>query len=341
MNKNSLMAGYRKRLRRQHTVNCILLLLILLFATASLCFGSVSYSVKDVFSALTGQEIEGVTYAVQNVRLPRMLGALLAGAVFGMSGYCFQSLLRNPLASPDVIGISSGTSTAAVFCLLCLKLQGGIVSFIAVLFGILTALVVYLLASPNGHFSHGKMILTGIGIAALFDAVTSYLLTKTAEFNVSVTMQWLSGNLNGMEKKDIPLLAFSVLFFGLILCFLERHLQTLALGDDYATALGTDLGRTCLLIIFCGVCLVAFPTSVTGPVASVAFLSGPIASRLTGYVKSSVLPSAFVGALLVLAADFIGNRLLPVHYPAGVITGLLGAPYMLYLLININKKGVL
>lgn len=339
MNKNGLIAGYRKRLRRQHTVNCILLLLILLFAAASLCFGSVSYSVKDVFSALAGQEIEGVTYAVQNVRLPRILGALLAGAAFGMSGYCFQSLLRNPLASPDVIGISSGTSTAAVFCLLCLKLQGGIVSFIGVSFGILTALAVYLLASPGGHFSHGKMILTGIGIAALFDAVTSYLLTKTAEFNVSVTMQWLSGNLNGIERKNIPLLAFAVLFSGLILCFLERHLQTLALGDAYATALGMDLRRTCLLIILCGVCLVAFPTAVTGPVASVAFLSGPIASRLTGYVKSSVLPSAFVGALLVLAADFIGNRLLPVPYPAGVITGLLGAPYMLYLLINMNKKG--
>ena len=152
-------------------------------------------------------------------------------------------------------------------------------------------------------------------------------------------MQWLSGNLNGIERKNIPLLAFAVLFFGLILCFLERHLQTLALGDAYATALGMDLRRTCLLIILCGVCLVAFPTAVTGPVASVAFLSGPIASRLTGYVKSSVLPSAFVGALLVLAADFIGNRLLPVPYPAGVITGLLGAPYMLYLLINMNKKG--
>lgn len=172
-----------------------------------------------------------------------MLGGALAGAAFGMAGYCFQTLLRNPLASPDVIGISSGTSTAAVFCILYLKLQGSIVAVIAVVFGILTAVAVYLLASPGGHFSHGKMILTGIGVAALFDAVTSYLLTKTAEFNVSATMQWLSGNLNGVERKDIPLLAIVVLGLGMILCLLERHLQTLGLGDAYAVVLGMNVRK--------------------------------------------------------------------------------------------------
>ncbi len=339
MKEKRLWSGYQRRMRRFHRVNRVLAVLVFLFVVLALCVGSVSYSGKDVLKALFGAEIPGVSYAVSEVRLPRMLGGALAGAAFGMAGYCFQTLLRNPLASPDVIGISSGTSTAAVFCILYLKLQGSIVAVIAVVFGILTAVAVYLLASPGGHFSHGKMILTGIGVAALFDAVTSYLLTKTAEFNVSATMQWLSGNLNGVERKDIPLLAIVVLGLGMILCLLERHLQTLGLGDAYAVVLGMNVRKDYLVLILCGVCLVAVPTAVTGPIASVAFLSGPIASRLAGYARANVAPSALTGALLVLASDFIGCHVLPVHYPVGVITGLLGAPYMLYLLIAMNKKG--
>lgn len=339
MKEKEIWSGYQSRMRRFHMVNRGLAVLILLFAALSLCVGSVSYSVREVFQTLFGAKIQGVSYAVNEVRLPRMLGGALAGAAFGMAGYCFQTLLRNPLASPDVIGISSGTSTAAVFCILYLKMQGSMVSAIAVIFGILTAVVVYLLASPGGHFSHGKMILTGIGVAALFDAVTSYLLTKTAEFNVSATMQWLSGNLNGVERKDIPLLAVVVLGLGMVLCLLERHLQTLALGETYAIVFGMNVRKEYLVLILCGVCLVAVPTAVTGPIASVAFLSGPIASRLAGYARANVLPSALTGSLLVLVSDFIGNHVLPVHYPVGVITGLLGAPYMLYLLIAMNKKG--
>ena len=152
MKEKRLWSGYQRRMRRFHRVNRVLAVLVFLFVVLALCVGSVSYSGKDVLKALFGAEIPGVSYAVSEVRLPRMLGGALAGAAFGMAGYCFQTLLRNPLASPDVIGISSGTSTAAVFCILYLKLQGSIVAVIAVVFGILTAVAVFLLASPGGNF---------------------------------------------------------------------------------------------------------------------------------------------------------------------------------------------
>ena len=194
-----LNSGYKKRALRWKLVVLVLLSIALILSACELCFGSVSYPIEDVIRVLLGETIDGVSYAVENVRLPRMMGAVFSGFAFGMAGYVFQTLLHNPLASPDVIGISAGTSTAAVFLLLVLGLRGSIVSLLAMIFGIATALIIYKLSVIKGHFTYGRMILIGIGISALLKAVTSYLLAKAAEYDVGATMQWLSGSLNGMQ----------------------------------------------------------------------------------------------------------------------------------------------
>ena len=331
-----LNAGYKKRTLRWRLVVLVLLSITLILSACELCFGSVSYPIGDVIRVLLGETIDGVSYAVESVRLPRMMGAVFSGFAFGVAGYVFQTLLHNPLASPDVIGISAG----AVFAILVLGLRGSIVSLLAMIFGIATALIIYKLSVIKGHFTYGRMILIGIGISALLRAVTSYLLAKAAEYDVGTTMQWLSGSLNGVQMEDVPALVLVVGIITIPLVSLTRHMEIIPLGDNFAVSLGLNTRLTYSVMIIGAVILVSFATSVTGPIASVAFLSGPIAASLAGKGKSSLIPAGLVGTVLTLGADLVAFHAFWVHYPVGVITGLLGAPYMLYLLIRMNRRGV-
>lgn len=227
---------------------------------------------------------------------------------------------------------------AAVFCILVLKLSGFVVSLVSVLFGLLVSVVIYLL-SRGGQFSGGRLILIGIGVQAMLNSVISTMLLKANQYDVPGAMRWLSGSLNTMSMTDIPRLALVVMVFGTITVLLGKYLQILELGEQSAVALGVRTDLTRMLLIGSAVVLTAFATAVSGPVAFVAFLSGPIAKRLVGSGKSHALPSGLVGALLVLIADFIGQFALGIKLPVGVITGILGAPYLIILLIRMNRTG--
>ena len=332
--------GFKRRILRWKTVVLILSIMSIILIACELCFGSVYYPVKDIIKVLLGENIDGVSYAVGNVRIPRMMGAVLSGFSFGIAGYVFQNILRNPLASPDVIGISAGTSTAAVFMILVLNIRGGAVSLAAMAFGIVTAIVIYRLSIIKGHFTYGRMILIGIAMSALLRAITSYLLAKAAEYDVGSTMQWLSGSLNGVQIEDIPVFFIVVVVLTSFLTVFTRHMEIIPLGDEFATNLGMNTRLTYSVMIVAAVILISFATSVTGPIASVAFLSGPIASSLAGKGKSNLIPAGLVGTVLTLGADLVAFHAFPVRYPVGVVTGILGAPYMLYLLVRMNRRGV-
>ena len=153
-------------------------------------------------------------------------------------------------------------------------------------------------------------------------------------------MQWLSGSLNGVQMEDVPALVVVVGIITVALTSLSRHMEIIPLGDNFAVSLGLNTRLTYSVMIIGAVILVSFATSVTGPIASVAFLSGPIASSLAGKGKSSLIPAGLVGTVLTLGADLVAFHAFPVHYPVGVVTGILGAPYMLYLLIRMNRRGV-
>lgn len=269
--------------------------------------------------------------------MPRMLVGLLTGFSFGMGGRVFQKMLRNPLASPDIIGITSGSSVAAVFCILVLHMDGTIVSLISVVSGLLVSLLIYSL-SGGGHFSGGRLILIGIGIQAMIKSLISYLLLNASQYDVPAAMRWLSGSLSTMKMDEVPMLLIVVLVFTTLILIFEKHLRMLELGEASALALGVSTDKVRLVLILSAVFLLAFATSITGPIAFVAFLSGPIATRLSGS-SSSELPSGFMGAVLVLSADFIGQNMLGMKLPAGVITGIIGAPYLILLLIRLNKRG--
>lgn len=330
--------GYQKRKRRYCLITFLLFLLVLCLAFMMLSCGDTFYPLTTVFRVLSGEKITGAVFPILTLRLPRMCAAILCGIAFGMAGNTFQMLLKNPLASPDLIGVTSGSSAAAVFGILILNMNRTYVSLLAVFFGILTAFFIYFLSNHKG-FSTGKLILTGIGMQAFLNALISFMLLKASEYDVASALRWLSGSLSGIRLDSIPKLAIVVLFAGSSILLMQRHLQILQLGDSYGTTLGAKVTILRLFLIFFAILLIAFATSVTGPIASVAFLSGSIAAKLCGKGQTNMLSSAFLGAILVSGSDLIGQFLLPSRYPVGVVTGMLGAPYLLFLLLYTNKKG--
>lgn len=330
--------GYYRRRRRYGYTCGILAALVLILAGIAMIYGNTVYTPGEVIRALTDStgSARGA-FTIVTLRWPRMLIGLLTGMAFGMAGNTFQKLLRNSLASPDIIGVTSGASAAAVFGILVLGLSGMVVSIMAVVAGMLVAALIYAAASGKG-FSNGRLILVGIGAQAFLNALISWMLLKASEYDVASALRWLSGSLNGVKIESVPPLVAVVLLAGTGILVLNRRLQIMQLGDDFSKTLGVHPGMVRIALIMLALCLTAFSTAVTGPIASVAFLSGPIADRLTGGGRSNMLSSALVGAALVLGSDLIGQYAFASRYPVGVITGILGAPYLLYLLLNMNRK---
>lgn len=293
---------------------------------------------KLSFAFFPEQMQGGAAFTIRTLRFPRMLTAILCGMAFGLSGNTFQQLLGNPLASPDIIGVTSGASVAAVFGILILKLDYGIVAVMAVFSGLLVSALIYFLSHKNG-FSNTRLILTGIGMQAFLNSIISWMLLKASEYDVASALRWLSGSLNGVKMDTVPALAAVVFTAGLGILLLSRHLLILQLGEAHAVTLGIPVSITRLLLILLALVLTAFAASVTGPIASVAFLSGPIAARISGRGRSSMLAASLTGSILILISDLVGQFTLPSRYPVGVITGILGAPYLLFLLLRINHKG--
>ena len=335
---SAITAGYLKSQRRYILTTGILLLLTLSLAAVMMLYGNTIYSPETVLRVLSGTDAGGAAFTIRTLRFPRMLTAILCGMAFGLSGNTFQQLLGNPLASPDIIGVTSGASVAAVFGILILKLDYGIVAVMAVFSGLLVSALIYFLSHKNG-FSNTRLILTGIGMQAFLNSIISWMLLKASEYDVASALRWLSGSLNGVKMDTVPALAAVVFTAGLGILLLSRHLLILQLGEAHAVTLGIPVSITRLLLILLALVLTAFAASVTGPIASVAFLSGPIAARISGRGRSSMLAASLTGSILILISDLVGQFTLPSRYPVGVITGILGAPYLLFLLLRINHKG--
>ncbi|MGW9230002.1 FecCD family ABC transporter permease [Pseudorhizobium sp. NPDC055634] len=330
--------GRLERTRRRRWVIGSLLTLIALLFTLTLMLGQNYTPPGDVARVLLGENVPGASFTVGQLRLPRAVLALLTGLSFGLGGAAFQTMLRNPLASPDIIGINLGASAAAVFAIVVLQTNGPAVSVFAVLAGLGVAMAIYGLSFKNG-VAGTRLILIGIGVAAMLESFIAYTLSRAPAWNLQEAMRWLAGSLNGAQiDQALPLLVSLILFGGLLLAR-ARDLDTLKLGDDTAAALGTNIAATRILVMIAGVGVIAVATAVAGPVSFVAFLSGSIAARLVRGNGSILFPAALVGAALVMLADYAGQFLLPSRYPVGVVTGALGAPYLIYLIIRVNRSG--
>jgi iron complex transport system permease protein len=199
-------------------------------------------------------------------------------------------------------------------------------------------MLIYVLAYKDG-VAGTRLILIGIGVDAMLKSVIAYVLMRGAVWDIQAAMRWLTGNLNNASWDAVRPLALAMVIAVPVLLAQARGLALLQQGDDSATALGVRVERTRLVAIVAAVVLIAFATAAAGPIAFVAFLAGPIAARIVGGGTSPMVPAALVGAVLVLCADLVGQFAFENRYPVGVITGALGAPFLLYLLIRTNRAG--
>lgn len=310
---------------------------VLLFL-ANVLLGSYSVSLPDFFAILAGETVPGASFIVMEDRLPAAVVGALAGAAYGLSGSIFQTLLRNPLASPDVIGIGYGAAAAAVVGMLVFGLQGPALALVAFTGALAVALAVYWLADSGRH-TGARMVLTGIAFAAMLQAVISYLLTRTDVRTAGDALHWLVGSLSSSNWERAATLAAAVAVLLPFAALAGSKLRILELGDDAAAGLGLRVGRTRLGLVLLGVAFTAVATAVTGPLAFVAFLAGPLARMLAGG-RNNLACSALTGTVLVLAANFVaGNAFGDTSLPVGVVTGALGAPFLLWLLVRTNKTG--
>lgn len=333
-----VVAARRRRRRRAALTLLVLGAAVLVVFCLTLVLGRTVHSPAEVLAVLAGQDVPGASFTVGRLRLPRAVLAVLAGACFGLGGVTFQTMLRNPLASPDIIGISSGASAAAAFGIVVLGLSGPAVSLLAIAAGLGVALLIFVLSARGGG-AGTRLILIGIGISAMLTSLTDWVLSTAGQWDLQEALRWLTGSLNNTSwTQALPVLvALGVL--GPVLLGRGAELRTARLGDDAARALGVRVGRSRLVVVVAAVGLIAVATAASGPIAFVAFLSGPIAARLVGPGSSPLLPAAAVGALLVLVADLVGQFATGTRYPVGVVTGVLGAPYLLYLVIRVNSRG--
>jgi len=334
----AVVGGRRRRARRRGAVTAVLAVAIVMVFVISLMVGKSFYGLDEVIRVVLGETVPGASFTVGELRLPRATLAVLAGFAFGIAGVTFQTMLRNPLASPDIIGITSGASAAAVFGIVTLSLSETLVSIMAVAGALLTAIAIYLLSNKGG-FAGTRLILIGIGVAAMLDAAVTYVLSDAAVWDLQAALRWLAGSLNGATWSLVVPLALASLVLIPLLLSQGRSLDVMRIGDDAAASLGVRLNPTRVTAIVAAVALLAFATAATGPIAFVAFMAGPIAARIVGPGASLLVPSGLVGALLVLVADLLGQFAFDSRYPVGVVTGVLGAPYLIYLLIRTNRSG--
>lgn len=334
----AVLAGRRDRARRRALVAGILAALVVAGFAIAVMVGPTVYGPVDVIRVIVGERVPGASFSVGELRLPRASLDVLAGFAFGLGGVVFQTMLRNPLASPDIIGITTGSSAAAVLGIVVLGLDDTGVSVLALAGGLVTALTIYLLAHRRG-FAGARLILIGIGVAAMMQSAISYGLSRAAAWDLAAAMQWLAGSTNGASWESVRPLAIASLVLVPLVLAQGRALGALRLGDDTAAALGVRVSASRVTLILAAVALLAFATAAAGPIAFVAFMSGPIAARLVGPGASLLVPAGFVGALLVVVADIVGQHVLGARYPVGVVTGALGAPYLIYLLARTHRSG--
>jgi iron complex transport system permease protein len=325
------------------------LAVVLLFA-AGVLLGSYTVTFPDFFRVLSahltgGEKIPGASFIVMEAKLPRAVIGAMIGVAFGLSGGLFQTMLRNPLASPDVIGISYGASAGAVTAIVIFGASGAAVSGAALGGALAVAALIYGISRSGslggGSAAGNRLILAGVGIAAALHAVVNFLLTRADIRTAADVLVWLNGSLNSASWDRAGVLALALLVLIPAAALLAGPLRILELGDDAAAGLGIRVRRTRLGVVMTAVALAAVATAAAGPVAFVAFLAGPIARRFTG--KASLPASAFVGASIVLAADYFAANFAPLLLdgtvlPVGVITGALGAPFLLWLLVTSNRK---
>lgn len=333
--------GYSIRLRHR-TLAAILGSLAALAAIAmwSAATGSTALGLERVWAALIGEGTKGDEFILWTLRLPRLATGLAVGACLGLAGALFQNLTRNALGSPDILGLTQGATSGALIAIVLTDAGLQVTAAFAAIGALATGMLIWSLTrggDPSGY----RLVLVGIGVAAILAGINGYLLTRTTIVDAFRAVYWLTGDLSGRGWEQARTVAFVLAAGVLAIVLLSRGLDALRLGEATATGLGVGVTGTRVVALVAASVLTAGAVAVSGPLAFVALAAPHIAARLTGSTRSFTV-AAIIGALIVTAADAlavagIGDRQLP----TGVVTGVVGGAYLIWLLIAHRKKGVM
>ncbi|MDN4480038.1 FecCD family ABC transporter permease [Demequina muriae] len=327
--------------RRTFAVGVLLLVVLTGLLLFALVVGKADVTVWDAVRAAAGIPVGApADFIVGQVRAPRALTAILVGAMLGLSGAVLQSLTRNPLASPDFIGITMGAGTGAVLTLWLITASSLWITAAGAAAGALVTSALILALAWRRVIVPLRLILAGIGVGFVAQATTQYLLTRMDVHDAGNALGWLVGSTTGRTWTHVVFAAVVLAVLVPVLLGFARALRTMEMGDDAAQALGISVGRSRAVLAVCSVLLAAAATAVTGPIGFIALVAPALAVRITRSAGVALIPSALMGAALLLAADQ-ASQLMPqeLQFPVGIFTAAVGAPYLLWLVWRASRGG--
>ncbi|WP_314137747.1 iron ABC transporter permease [uncultured Plantibacter sp.] len=325
------------------TIAC--LVVALAFTLLGIVAGSSSLTIPDVITTLLGGGTGGQELIVFELRLPRVVGGLLVGASLGLAGALTQTFARNPLATPDILGVTSGAALGAVAAIVLVggsySVGAGALSLglpaMAAIGALVTSAAVYALSWRGGVDSF-RLILIGIGATATLGGITSYLIARAQITEAAAAAQWLVGSLSGISWSSVWPVLVALVILTPIAVLQTSSLDISQLGDELSTGLGVAVQRHRIVVIACAVLLVAAAVSAAGPIEFVAFVAPQIARRLARTGRPPLLASALLGAVFVTGGDALVRGVLPGEIPVGIITAIVGAPYLIWLLTRRKER---
>ncbi|RDI26455.1 FecCD family ABC transporter permease [Lentzea flaviverrucosa] len=322
-------------------VTVVLAALTFLIFCVSIAVGDFTIELPAVFRTLIGQGERVDEFVVMDLRMPRALVGVIAGVALGISGALTQSIARNALASPDVLGITGGASATAVFVV---TASGGSaigsafgLSTAALTGGLVTGLLVYFMAWKKG-IDGFRLILIGVSVSAVMQALTTWLLVLADIRDVARAQRWLVGSLDSRSWTEVWASLWIMAVLVVVVLVVAFQMQPMHFGDDVAAGLGVRYSAVRAVLLLCAVLLAGVAVSAAGPVPFVALVAPQIAMRLVRSPVPPVVASGLFGAVLLIGSDLIARTVLPNDLPVGIVTAIIGGPFLVYLLVRSNLR---
>ncbi|MFH8974337.1 FecCD family ABC transporter permease [Streptomyces sp. NPDC017890] len=327
-------------------IACVTLLLtaaVFLVFCLSIGVGDFPIGLPRVVATVFGRGEQVDEFVIMDLRMPRALAGLVVGIALGVSGALTQSIARNPLASPDILGITSGASAVAVFLV---TVSGGTAAAIvdavglsaaALAGGLGTGLLVYFLAWRRG-IDGFRLILIGISVSAVMQAITTWLLVEADIRDVARAQAWLVGSLDNRGWNEVRVALWGTLVLLVVVACVAFQFKPMHFGDEVAAGLGVRYSMVRAVLLLCAVLLAGVAVSAAGPVPFVALVAPQVAMRLAKCPTPPLAASGMVGALLLIGSDLIARTALPVSLPVGVVTAAIGGPFLVHLLVRANRR---
>jgi iron complex transport system permease protein len=327
-----------KRPRRARLVTWILAGLVLAVIIYSLASGTVAVPIVDALRAAVGMDTgSAADFIVGEVRAPRVFTAAMVGALLGLSGAVLQSVVRNELASPDILGISEGAAAGAVIFIFLTGITSSLAIAPSAVLGAITTSALIVVLGSRGRLEPMRMIIAGIGVSFVAMSTITYLLTRIPERLVPHAYAWTVGSTNARTWQHVALGVASLVVLVPVAAYITRPMRGLEMGDDLAASLGVRVRTVRLGAVGLGAVAAGLGAALVGPVAFIALVAPALARRLTRSGAISPAPAMLMGAVLLLLADFAARELFsPTQLPVGLFTALVGAPYLVWLLVR-NK----